>query len=182
MSLKANTLKANIRGLREAKGIKQHQLAKSLRISQNTMSSWENDCSKARKLSQFFRLCHALSCEHTAFLGTDNHPEFNTSNETETDNYQIRDIRKQIKKPVKLFSPLASLREAQELSQENLAEIVGVNYKTIQNWESGKSAASRHNMLARLCELLDCTYKDLVIDGDDELEETHPKNMCQESV
>lgn len=158
------SLKANIRNLREAKDIKQNQLAKLLSISQNTMSSWENDCSKAKKMNKFFRLCQALNCEHTAFLGTHSSPNLQTPNETE--NYQIRDIRKQIKKPIKLLSPLASLREAQQLSQEKLAEIVDVDYKTIQNWESGKSAANRHNMLARLCELLDCTYADIFLQSE----------------
>lgn len=160
------SLRAKIRDLREAVGLTQKELAQLLRVAQNTMSSWENNDLKAKKLYQFGKLCQALNCEHTAFLARDKYSKHDTS--IGTDISQIGVIRKQITTPVRFSSPIAHLRSKKSgLSQEKLAEVVGVSPNTIQNWENENNGAERHSMIARLCELLNCTYRDLVTDTDD---------------
>ena len=165
--------KANIGNLRSAEGITQKELAKLLSVSQNTMSSWENDESKAKHLYRFTLLCKTLECEHTVFLESDEPLKQSISSV----GLPIETIRQQIRTSVCYKSPIADLRNKQAgLSQERLAEAVEVSVNTIQNWESGNNATRRHNTIARLCEILDCTYRNLVTEPDDELPETCPES------
>ena len=171
--------KANIGNLRSAVGITQKELAKSLSVSQNTMSSWENDESKAKCLYRFALLCKTLDCEHTVFLENDE----NSKQSISSASFPIEIIRQQIKTSVCHASPIADLRNKQAgLSQERLAEAVGVSPNTIQNWESGSNATRRHNTIARLCERLDCTYRDLVTEPNDELPEACPESHYPKKI
>ncbi|MEO1396451.1 MAG: helix-turn-helix transcriptional regulator [Cyanobacteria bacterium J06634_5] len=131
------------------------------------MSSWENDLSKAKKLKMFFKLCHALDCEHSEFL---------KSSQQSQPNKAIESIRQDICIPGHTVSPIAQLRDRRNISQEELAELVDVTPNTIQNWERDRSGAERHNMLARLCEILGCTYRDLVTSISSELSESQSIN------
>lgn len=172
--------KSQITALRTSQGFTQKELAKLWRVAQNTMGAWEHDESKARQIHQFARLCKALACEHTVFL--ESSEQSTLDQPTDADTSRIDLIRQQIRTPVRFSSPIAYLRvEKGGLSQEALAEIVGVSLNTIQNWESGKSAAQRHNQLARLCELLNCTYRDLVTETDNELSGITPPNKFIEN-
>jgi transcriptional regulator with XRE-family HTH domain len=57
---------------------------------------------------------------------------------------------------------IASLREANQLTQLELAQIVGVTETTIANWEKGRSGTEWIDRLIRLCAALKCTPEDLL--------------------
>jgi len=57
---------------------------------------------------------------------------------------------------------IASLREAKQLTQLELAQIVGVTETTIANWEKGRSGTEWIDRLIRLCAALECTPEDLL--------------------
>lgn len=63
---------------------------------------------------------------------------------------------------------IAALRKRTGLSQTQLANIVGVDPVTIRNWERGRSGLDWFVKLAKLCEALDCSPRDLVKDPDSE--------------
>lgn len=63
------------------------------------------------------------------------------------------------KKPV---SRISKLREQANLTQAQLAALIGVTTNTIQNWESGKSGLDQIIKYLKLCALLDCELSDLV--------------------
>lgn len=57
---------------------------------------------------------------------------------------------------------LRELRELVGLSQEGLAQLIGVSSKTISNWERGIGAASLTvPQMKALCEVLGVTLKEL---------------------
>jgi putative transcriptional regulator len=51
-----------------------------------------------------------------------------------------------------------------------LAKTIGVDYTTIHRFKSGKAAGVTFDLLARMCEALECTPGDLLIIGDDKPE------------
>lgn len=55
---------------------------------------------------------------------------------------------------------LRTVREAQKMSQEQLAEAVKVDRTTVTKWETGGSYP-RGEMLARLADVLHCTIDEL---------------------
>lgn len=57
---------------------------------------------------------------------------------------------------------IASLREAKQLTQLELAQIVGVTETTIANWEKGRSGTEWMDRLIRLCAALECDLEDLL--------------------
>lgn len=59
-------------------------------------------------------------------------------------------------------SRIAELRDRAELTQAELAVLVGVTTNTIQNWEGGKSGVEQIVKFLKLCTILDCQLQDLV--------------------
>ena len=57
---------------------------------------------------------------------------------------------------------LAQLRNEKGLTQEQLAEMINVNYKTISKWECGNSTPSL-DTLAQLCEIYDVSLYEMSI-------------------
>ena len=57
---------------------------------------------------------------------------------------------------------LAQLRNKKGLTQEQLAEMINVNYKTISKWECGNSTPSL-DTLAQLCEIYDVSLYEMSI-------------------
>jgi transcriptional regulator with XRE-family HTH domain len=57
---------------------------------------------------------------------------------------------------------IASLREAKQLTQLELAQLVGVTETTIANWEKGRSGIEWLDRLIRLCAALECAPEDLL--------------------
>lgn len=57
---------------------------------------------------------------------------------------------------------LAELRNEKGLTQEQLSEIINVNYKTISKWENGNSSPSL-DTLAQLCEIYDVSLYEMSI-------------------
>lgn len=67
---------------------------------------------------------------------------------------------------------LSSLRTAQGMTQEQLAEMLGVSRQSVTKWESGKSTPEMDKLL-KLCEIFSCTLDELVC-GDLSGRETQP--------
>ena len=63
---------------------------------------------------------------------------------------------------------IAQKRRAQNLTQEQLAEQLGVSNKTISKWENGKCMPD-YSMIQKLCEALHVTLPELM-DGEDAAE------------
>lgn len=61
----------------------------------------------------------------------------------------------------KYFGRLPELRKKKNLTQEQLAEILGVNRTTVTLWERGINKP-KIEMIERLTEILDCSINDLV--------------------
>lgn len=55
---------------------------------------------------------------------------------------------------------LKSLRRAQKITQKGLAETLGLDLKTIGNWESGRTTIKLDDA-CRVCDALGCTPNDL---------------------
>lgn len=65
---------------------------------------------------------------------------------------------------------LKKLREQSGLTQENIAEAVGVGQSAISMWETGKSKP-RADMLIKLAAILGCTVDELLHDENKETAE-----------
>ena len=61
---------------------------------------------------------------------------------------------------------IKSLRLKKNISQEALADILGVNQTAVSQWEMGKSNPSS-NKLPKLAEVLQCSIDDLFEDGEE---------------
>ena len=59
------------------------------------------------------------------------------------------------------MSQINKFREKARLSQEKLAEIIGVTQGAVHQWEKGLTAPST-GKLKKLAEALDCTVDDLL--------------------
>lgn len=59
------------------------------------------------------------------------------------------------------MSKVAQLRKRKNLTQRQLADLVGVDPSTIRNWERDRGGIETFAKLARLCKTLDCTLEDL---------------------
>lgn len=62
----------------------------------------------------------------------------------------------------KCASIVKQLREQKSLTQEELANQVGVSLSTIQKWEDGAIGAAKASSLMKLCEVLDADVKEIV--------------------
>ncbi len=61
----------------------------------------------------------------------------------------------------KYFGSLPELRKKKNLTQEQLAEMLGVNRTTVTLWERGVNKP-KIEMIEKLTEILDCSINDLV--------------------
>lgn len=60
------------------------------------------------------------------------------------------------------MSRVAELRKRLDLTQQQLADLVGVTETTVRNWEHNRSGAEWFERVAKLCDALQCTPNDLV--------------------
>ena len=65
---------------------------------------------------------------------------------------------------MKFADKLASLRKANNLSQEQLADKLDVSRQSISKWESGDTYPDMAKMI-QICEILNCTLPELMDDG-----------------
>ncbi|WP_071192238.1 helix-turn-helix transcriptional regulator [Trichormus sp. NMC-1] len=59
------------------------------------------------------------------------------------------------------ISKVAQLRKQKNLTQRQLADLVGVDPSTVRNWERDRGGIETFVKLAKLCKTLDCTIEDL---------------------
>jgi transcriptional regulator with XRE-family HTH domain len=62
-------------------------------------------------------------------------------------------------------SNIAELRKQKNLTQRQLADLVGVDPSTIRNWERNRGGVETFMRLAKLCEALNCQPRDLFKSG-----------------
>ena len=65
---------------------------------------------------------------------------------------------------MKFCDKLSKLRKENNLSQEQLAESLGVSRQAVSKWESSSSYPDMEKMIA-MCKILNCTLEDLLDDG-----------------
>jgi transcriptional regulator with XRE-family HTH domain len=58
-------------------------------------------------------------------------------------------------------SRVAELRKQKNLTQRQLADLVGVDPSTVRNWERDRGGIEAFVKLARLCETLECNPSQL---------------------
>ncbi|NER82776.1 MAG: helix-turn-helix transcriptional regulator [Leptolyngbya sp. SIO1D8] len=58
-------------------------------------------------------------------------------------------------------SKVAELRSAKNLTQRQLADMVGVDPSTIRNWERDRGGVETFVKLAKLCKALECDISEL---------------------
>lgn len=59
------------------------------------------------------------------------------------------------------MSKVAELRKRKNLTQRELADLVGVDPSTIRNWERDRGGVDTFAKVAKLCETLECAPSDL---------------------
>lgn len=74
---------------------------------------------------------------------------------------ELRDLL--VMEDKKIRSNIKALREKKGISQMELAKKVGVSHTTARNWDHGRTGLEVFDLVARLCEALDCQAKDLII-------------------
>ncbi len=60
------------------------------------------------------------------------------------------------------MSKVGTLRKKTDLTQRQLADLVGVTESTIRNWENNRNGVEWLARVARLCTALNCTAQELV--------------------
>ncbi|MCD8326916.1 MAG: helix-turn-helix domain-containing protein [Lachnospiraceae bacterium] len=70
-------------------------------------------------------------------------------------------------------------REQKQISQEQLAELVGVSRQSVSKWEREESFPSMERLL-KLCQIFGCDLADLLTDGDREAEDESDSLACDE--
>lgn len=58
-------------------------------------------------------------------------------------------------------SKVADLRKQKNLTQRQLADLIGVDPSTIRNWERDRGGVETFAKIAKLCEVLECVPTDL---------------------
>ena len=61
---------------------------------------------------------------------------------------------------IKIGKFIADCRKSKNLTQSDLAELLGVSNRTISKWETGRGMCDI-SLFQPLCEVLDITYNDL---------------------
>ena len=64
---------------------------------------------------------------------------------------------------MKFCDKLAKLRRGNNMSQEQLAELLGVSRQAVSKWESGNSMPDMEKIM-QLCKILNCSLDELVDD------------------
>ncbi|WP_348535500.1 helix-turn-helix transcriptional regulator [Komarekiella delphini-convector] len=59
------------------------------------------------------------------------------------------------------MSRVAELRKRLDLTQRELADLVGVTETTVRNWENNRSGIEWFERIAKLCDALQCAPNDL---------------------
>ncbi len=59
------------------------------------------------------------------------------------------------------MSKVADLRKQKNLTQRQLADLIGVDPSTIRNWERDRGGIETFVRLAKLCQVLQCNPTDL---------------------
>lgn len=59
------------------------------------------------------------------------------------------------------MSRVAELRKQRNLTQRQLADLVGVDPSTVRNWERDRGGTETFVKLAKLCQILECNPSDL---------------------
>lgn len=59
-------------------------------------------------------------------------------------------------------SRVAELRKRLDLTQRQLADLVGVTETTVRNWENNRSGVEWFERIAKLCDALQCAPNDLL--------------------
>lgn len=59
------------------------------------------------------------------------------------------------------MSKVAELRTAKNLTQRQLADMVGVDPSTVRNWERDRGGIETWVKIARLCKALECDISEL---------------------
>ena len=62
---------------------------------------------------------------------------------------------------MKFCENLKNIRKSKNISQEYLAEKLGVSRQSVSKWETGENFPSRNNIMC-LCEIFKCKINDLV--------------------
>jgi transcriptional regulator with XRE-family HTH domain len=68
-------------------------------------------------------------------------------------------------------SKVAFLRKRKELTQRQLADLIGVDPSTIRNWERDRGGIETFVKIAKLCKVLECNIDEL-FEAKDLLKET----------
>ncbi|WP_223280004.1 helix-turn-helix transcriptional regulator [Nostoc sp. PA-18-2419] len=63
---------------------------------------------------------------------------------------------------MKVVSRLAILREKENLTQRQLAELLEITENTVANWETGRSSVEWIDRVVKLCKIFACTPEELI--------------------
>lgn len=63
---------------------------------------------------------------------------------------------------MKAVSRIAELREQTDLTQKELADLLGLTENTIANWEKGRSGLDWIERVIKLCKIFQCTPEQLI--------------------
>jgi putative transcriptional regulator len=134
-------LESRLSSLRRLRNLTQQDLADALRVSLNTVDDWENGLVEADlTVTQTIRLFKVLGVTLDDFL--DDFP----------DDYRVEELE----------SPLMRKRIERRVSQQTLADALGVSRQTVSSWENGHSEPNLTlKQVKKLCELLGYTLDDL---------------------
>lgn len=58
-------------------------------------------------------------------------------------------------------SKVAELRKQKNLTQRQLADLIGVDPSTVRNWERDRGGVDTFAKIAKLCEVLECQPSEL---------------------
>lgn len=162
---------SRIRHLREAQKISQERVARHVGVSQVSLRDWETDeIDKVGEHIQQILLCAALKCT----------PEDLYTLPPSARSKTLKQIRQEMKdgsiptEDLPLCN-IAELRKKQKLTQTALAEAIGIEDKTLQNWERGRTALGKICHTILLCQVLNCKIQDLV----SHILETDIERFCQ---
>ncbi|MBC6435901.1 helix-turn-helix transcriptional regulator [Nostoc sp. HG1] len=63
---------------------------------------------------------------------------------------------------MKAVSRLAILREKENLTQRQLADLLEITENTVANWETGRSSVEWIDRVVKLCKIFACTPEELI--------------------